>query len=102
MANQQSSKNREQNTKSKTSKPSCQDYALFLLSLRGQATAILQEKLVRKGYAQAEIAAAIKRLTELGYLNDDQFAQIFFDNLMKYKGFGYFGIKKKLMQKKIP
>ncbi len=88
-------------TKSKTSKLSCQDYALFLLSLRAQSTATLKEKLQRKAYQAAEISAAIKRLTELSYLNDDQFAQIFFDNLKKYKGFGYFGIKKKLMLKKI-
>lgn len=87
--------------KNKTNKLSCQDYALFLLSLRAQSVKLIAEKLKRKGYEDSDIDSAIQRLSELGYLNDAQFAQIFFDNLVKYKSFGYFGIKKKLAQKKI-
>jgi regulatory protein len=81
---------------------SCKDYALFLVSLRAQSVGQMQEKLQKKGYPDDEIDATILRLSELNYLNDDQFAQIYLDNLKKYKNFGYFGIKKKLMEKKIP
>lgn len=81
---------------------SCKDYALFLVSLRAQSVGQMREKLSRKGYPEDEIESAIQRLTELNYLNDDQFAQIYFDNLKKYKNFGYFGIKKKLAEKKLP
>src|SRR3989344_6391028 len=80
-------------------KANAKDYALFLVSLRAQSTAQLRQKLLRKGYAEDEVLMAIQRLTELGYLNDQQFAQIYFENLKKYKHFGYYGIKKKLMLK---
>lgn len=81
---------------------SCKDYALFLVSLRAQSVGQMREKLSRKGYPESEIDETILRLAELNYLNDEQFAQIYLDNLKKYKSFGYFGIKKKLMEKKIP
>ncbi|GAC1413358.1 MAG: hypothetical protein NVSMB66_5090 [Candidatus Doudnabacteria bacterium] len=61
----------------------------------------MREKLRRKKYPENEIESAIQRLTELKYLDDDQYAQIYLDNLKKYKNFGYFGIKKKLKEKKI-
>ncbi|MDB4940369.1 MAG: recX [Candidatus Doudnabacteria bacterium] len=80
---------------------SCKDYALFLVSLRAQSIGQMRTKLAKKGYPEDEIEAAIQRLSELNYLNDEQFAQIYLDNLKKYKNFGYFGIKKKLMEKKI-
>jgi regulatory protein len=82
-------------------KISCKDYALFLVSLRAQSIGQMRAKLEKKGYPSDEIESSIQRLTELNYLNDDQFAQIYFENLKKYKNFGYFGIKKKLMEKKI-
>ncbi len=81
---------------------SCKDYALFLVSLRSQSVGQMREKLQKKGYPEDEIDATIQRLAELNYLNDEQFAQIYFDNLKKYKSFGYFGIKKKLIEKKLP
>src|SRR4051794_37048429 len=81
---------------------SCKDYALFLVSLRAQSVGQMRQKLQRKGYPDDEIDATIQRLAELDYLNDEQFAQIYLDNLKKYKSSGYFGIKKKLMEKKIP
>ncbi len=80
----------------------CQDYALYLLSLRAQSSEMLKQKLERKKYEQKDIAAALARLTELGYVNDEQYAQTFFENLKKYKNFGYYGIKNKLIIKKIP
>jgi regulatory protein len=78
------------------------DYALFLVSMRAQSEGQLREKLLRKKYEKKESEEAIKRLKELKYLDDGQFAQIYLDNLKKYKHFGYYGIKKKLMEKKFP
>lgn len=83
-------------------KVSAYDYAIFLLSLKLQSEGQIAEKLGKKAYPKEDIEAAILRLKELGYLNDNQFAQNYFDNLKKYKSFGYFGIKRKLMEKKIP
>jgi regulatory protein len=78
------------------------DYALFLLSLRSLTRGQLEEKMTNRGYEQKETAEVITRLTELKYLDDRQFAQIFLDNLKKYKQIGYFAAKKKLIQKKLP
>ncbi len=80
---------------------SAQDYALYLLSLKLQSVGQINEKLMRKGFSEKDTLSAINRLKELNYLNDEQFAQIYFDNLKKYKSFGYFGIKQKLLQRKI-
>ncbi len=92
---------RQKRQKKNSKNISCKDYALFLVSLRAQSVGQMRQKLERKGYPKDEIDATVLRLAELNYLNDEQFAQIYFDNLKKYKSFGYFGIKKKLMEKKI-
>jgi len=82
-------------------KLSAWDYALYLLSMRLRSSGDLAQKMHQKGYSDQEILKVIQRLTDLQFLNDEQFAQIFFDNLVKYKLFGYFGIKKKLLERKI-
>jgi SOS response regulatory protein OraA/RecX len=35
-------------------------------------------------------------------LDDERYAQVFLENLKVYKNLGYYGIKKKLMMKKLP
>ena len=90
-----------QKIKKKTMKVSCYEYAVYLLSIRLLSVGQLRQKLQKKGYTEAEIAEVIQRLSDLKYLNDEQFAQIYFENLIKYKLFGYFGIKKKLLERKI-
>lgn len=87
----------------KPAKPSISafDYAVYLLSLQLQSSGSIRDKLGRKKYPQADIDDAINRLTEMRYLDDGQFAQIYFENLKAYKNFGYFGMKKKMMDKKL-
>jgi len=87
--------------KKKANKLPAWEYALYLLSLRLRTAGDLEQKMARKGYTPVEITEVIQRLTDLQFLNDEQFAQIYFDNLLKYKLFGYYGIKKKLIEKKI-
>ena len=48
---------------------------LRLLGGRAHSRAELQRKLVRRRYSPEEIASALARLTELGYLNDQAFAE---------------------------
>ena len=88
--------------KKKSARLSAKDYALYLLSLRLRTSGDLRQKMQQKGYSDAEVVDVITRLTDLAFLNDAQFAQIYFENLVKYKLFGYFGIKKKLLEKKVP
>jgi regulatory protein len=78
------------------------NYALFLLSLRSLTQGQLEERMFRRGYETNEITEVISRLAELKYLDDRQFAQIYLENLKKYKQIGYYGVKKKMLEKKIP
>lgn len=49
--------------------------ALRLLTRRGYAEAELTGRLLDKGYSAAAAAAALLRCRDLGYLNDEHFAQ---------------------------
>ncbi len=51
-------------------RPSAFDRALGLLGRRAHFRAELERKLLQRGYPEAEIAAALDRLTALGYLDD--------------------------------
>jgi regulatory protein len=87
-------------------------YAIYLLSLKLRTEGELREKLRIKsrgagsrsaGNHEAEITdKVIAQLKENHYLNDENYAQVYLDNLKKYKTFGYYGIKKKLMEKRLP
>ena len=77
------------------------DKAVDLLSRRMHTAAELRRKLRLKKFENEVITQVIQRLFELKVLNDQRFAEIFLDNLIKYKAFGYFGLKSKLMQRGI-
>ncbi|MFH0988177.1 MAG: regulatory protein RecX, partial [Parcubacteria group bacterium] len=62
----------------------------------------LFSKLKNKGFNDADIRPVLKDLEEKKFLDDQKFAEIFVDNLKRYKDFGYFGIKAKLMARQIP
>jgi len=78
------------------------DYAVFLLGIRLRTEGELREKLRSKNYELGIIDTVIKQLIEQRFVNDRQYAEIFLDNLKKYKNFGFYGIKKKMMEKKLP
>ena len=75
------------------------DKAISLLSIRMHTTGELQRKLRQRGFSAGEIFSILRRLEELDFLNDQKFAEIFVDNLKRYKDWGYFGIKAKLQQR---
>lgn len=50
-------------------------YALYLLGRRGRTTRELRDKLSEKKYEPEEIAETIRRLAEMGLLNDATFAE---------------------------
>ena len=57
--------------------PGAVETALAALSRRSMTSAEISAHLRRKGFAAAEIQAAILRLTELDYVNDARFAAAF-------------------------
>lgn len=59
--------------------------ALNLLSFRPRASGELQRKLREKGYSPASAEAAIKRMLDLGYVNDADFADRWIENRQEHK-----------------
>jgi regulatory protein len=78
------------------------DYAVFLLSLKLRTVGEILKKMEDRGYGQLIIDEVIDRLKDQKYLDDAKYAEVFLENLKAYKNFGYYGIKKKFMEKKIP
>ena len=78
------------------------DKAVQLLAIRMHSTGELFDKLKRYGFAAEEIRAVLSELESLKFLDDKKYAEIFVENLKRYKDFGYFGIKAKLLKHKIP
>lgn len=72
------------------------------LTVRLHTTGELYQKLQIRGFKPAEIREVLKKLEERRFLDDSRFAEIFVDNLKRYKDFGYFGIKAKLLARHIP
>lgn len=78
------------------------EYGVFLLSLQLRTVGEIVAKMKQRGYEQSVVDAVIDRLTKNKYLDDARYAEVYLENLKKYKNFGYYGIKKKLMEKKLP
>ncbi len=75
------------------------DKAVSLLKIRPHYSAELAQKLQFRGFKRQEILEVINRLTENGLLNDAQFVEVFLANLIRFKTFGFYGLKVKLMQR---
>lgn len=78
------------------------DQAIKLLSIRLHTTGELHQKMRQRGFRDRDIVPVLRKLEELGFLDDERFAQIFVDNLKRYKDWGHYGIKAKLLARRIP
>jgi regulatory protein len=78
------------------------DYAMFLLNIRLRTEGELRGKMREKGYKGEAVEEVMAQLKDAHYVNDRRFAEVYLENLKKYKSWGYFGIKKKFMEKKLP
>lgn len=76
--------------------------AVKLLSHRFHTTGELLRKLLVRGFPASDIHPVLRKLEEQKFLDDEKFAEIFVDNLKRYKDFGYYGIKAKLLKRQIP
>ncbi|GHT47721.1 hypothetical protein AGMMS49936_09040 [Endomicrobiia bacterium] len=74
--------------------------ALLLVSKRSYSSKGLQAKLMQKGYKFENVVKAVKRLEELGYINDEKFSKVYTDYLLQ-KGKGEFAIKFELEKRGI-
>ncbi|MBX4205201.1 MAG: RecX family transcriptional regulator [Candidatus Doudnabacteria bacterium] len=73
--------------------------ALSLIKIRPHHSEELKRKLLMRGFGHGEVSETILRLTEQGLLNDAQFGQMYLESLLRYKTYGFYGLKAKLLQK---
>ncbi|MHB8878809.1 MAG: regulatory protein RecX [Myxococcaceae bacterium] len=71
--------------------------SLRLLSVRARSRHELSSWLSRKGHPPAEVAAALSRLAELGYLDDQRFARDRALSLLREGRFGGGAVLQRLM-----
>lgn len=74
---------------------------LKFLNLRQHSIWEIKRKLTLRKFNQNLIDQAIEQFIESGYLNDENFAEIYLDSLIKYKFFGFYGLQAKLRQRGI-
>lgn len=92
--------------KNKTKEPEnaekAYEYAVFLLSLQLRTAGEVREKMLGRGYSQKAVEETVARLLGQKYLDDQSYAEVFLENLKSYKSFGFYGIKRKFLEKKLP
>ena len=77
-------------------------YAVYLLGLKLRTEGEMKEKLKQKKYSPEVSTQVLTELLNNRYIDDQRYAEVYLENLKKYKQFGFFGIKKKLMEKRLP
>lgn len=77
------------------------NYSLKYLSFRARSTKEIKDYLVRKNFIEATIDAAIQKLNELKFLNDEGFAKAWIESRQKHKGKSKFVLKQELRIKGI-
>ena len=75
--------------------------ALKLLKIRPHHSEELARKLKLRGFERAQIVEVIKKLQEENLIDNEQFAQMYLDELIRNKSFGFYMLKAKLMQRGI-
>jgi regulatory protein len=79
--------------------PSAFDRAVKLLALRPHFVAEVERKLRQRGYEVGEVAAAIARLTELGYVDDAATAAEYVRLQRERKGWGRTRLRAELLRR---
>ena len=77
------------------------NYALYLLSYRERSQQEIRDRLLKKGYSNDIANRVICRLSELNYLNDHRFSELWVRNRIKNYPRGRLLIKKELGNKGI-
>lgn len=78
------------------------NYAIFLLGLRLYTEGEVREKMQNRGYSTHVITEVLNRLVVNKYIDDERFAEMMIDNFKRYKTYGLFMVKKKMMEKRLP
>lgn len=77
------------------------NYSLKYLSFRPRSTKEVFDYLIKKNFCEESANDALKRLIDLKFLNDEEFAERWIEQRQKYKGKSKFIIRNELIQKGI-
>ena len=75
------------------------NFSLKYLSFRARSTKEIKDYLSRKNFDEQTIDAAINKLNELKFLNDDEFGRQWIESRQKHKGKSKFILKNELRLK---
>ena len=78
---------------------SAKDYAVKLLGICDRSEKEIREKILKKGYSEAECEETIAFCREYGYLDDKRFAEHFVHDAVMLRKLGLVRIKAELRQK---
>jgi regulatory protein len=93
---------RARTTQKQKPKPTALEKAVALLAMQEQSSAKLREKLRQRDYASEEIDAAIARLEERHYLNDEESCARQYQKLYEESGMSVRQIEQKLLTRGFP
>jgi regulatory protein len=77
------------------------NYALFLLNIKLRTEGEIRHKMSERGYSQKVIDDVVLQLLDEHLLDDVRYAEIFLDNCKKYKSYGFYMLKKKLLERRL-
>jgi regulatory protein len=73
--------------------------AFKLLSMRAHTCFELSSKLERRGFPKSQIEALVQNFKDQGIMSDENAAESYFQSLVNYKNYGYYGIKVRMLEK---
>lgn len=76
-------------------------YAVWLLAKGMITTGVMLDKILQKGYSKADAKSVVEEMQRMNYLNDTEYANVFFRNMLEFKTYGFYGVKMRLMRKKL-
>jgi regulatory protein len=89
-------------TKEPDSAEHAYNYALYLLGLSMRTEAEMRRKMTVRGYNEDIIEQVIQQLYGEKLLDDRNYVEVYIRSLKEYRTLGYYGIRKKLMEKLLP
>jgi regulatory protein len=78
------------------------DAAIALLSQRARSLADLGRRLRRKGYSSSAVGAVVTKLSDLGLINDERFAEDLMDSLQRRENLGQRAIFDRMRREGLP
>lgn len=75
------------------------NYGLKYLSFRNRSTKEVYDYLLRKHFVEDSINSALRKLTELKFIDDEEFARAWIESRQKYKGKSKLILKNELRMK---